>query len=156
MGNSGSALFAEKTSEDRVLGKQGDAMFLAGAVCRGLAHILCVVILVGCAKGGARNETSRCFPYYISVGIEVLDMNLESTASKVVVDAILSMGGHMVRNARYAMPLQECFVTIERPGGSYASYIEINLYLSDQHGGDPREWITRYPDKLNSKPGAGR
>lgn len=121
--------------------------FLAGAGCKGLVTILCTTALVSCTTGEARSETSECFPYYTSVGIETVDTGLESTASQVVLDAISSMG-YSPSEGRYVTPLQECFITIDRPENSYDGYVRVNLYLSEQRGIDPDGWIKQIQDIL--------
>ena len=137
MEDSGSGPFAGKTSEDRALGNRADAMRLAGGGYKGLAHVLCVVALVGCATGGTRIETPRCIPYYISVGINVLDRNVEDIASRIVFDAISSMGYSASANG-YATPSKECFIGIQ---GLSTKNIEIVLYVSEREPSDQSEWI---------------
>ena len=112
-------------------------MLLAGGGYKGLAHVLCVVALVGCTTGRTPIETPRCIPYYNSVGINVLDVSVEHIASRIVFDAISSMG-YSASTDGHATPSKECFIVIERP---LAEIIEIVLYVSERQPSDQSEWI---------------
>lgn len=119
-------------------------MLSAGAVCKGMVHLLLIMALVGCATGGSRSEMQRCIPYYNRVGIEVLDLDAEDIASRIVRDAISSMG-YSATGDGYATPSKGCFIMIEKPS---AENIEIVLYVSERQPSDQSEWIGRMKDAL--------